>query len=273
MNRLKKLNKKMNSKPIFFAALLALTACNQDAPSSDKASFEAYLKTKRVSLEDTARVDRLRVEYDRRASLATAIYESNKLDKHLIDAELEEFRKELLIGRYFEQYLNEAVSDQGVQNFYSENIDNYKSRKAKVSHILFRTNARMNEQERQVVLTKASEAYSRVNSGEDFEVVAKEMSEDKVSGDKGGDLGWINEGAVSDAFSSKAFSMKTGEMSEPFLTDFGFHIVKLVEEPQDITKPLSALKGDIRYQLRNQSKKAETKRLLDSVGYAPQGTN
>jgi peptidyl-prolyl cis-trans isomerase C len=61
--------------------------------------------------------------------------------------------------------------------------------------------------------------------------------------------------------------MKAGDVSEPFLTDFGFHIVKVIEAPQDVTKPLNALKGDIRYQLRNQSKKAETKRLLDIAGY------
>lgn len=259
---------KMNKKTILLATLLSVSACNQQqAPSSDQASFEAYLKTKRVGLEDKARVDRLRVEYDRRGSLATAIYNSDKLDKNLIDAELEEFRKELLISRYFEQYLKEAVTEQGIQNFYGENVDKYKSHKVKVAHILFRTNTKMGEAERQVVLTKASEAYSRINTGEDFAVVAKELSEDKVSAEKGGDLGWINEGAVSDGFSAKVFAMQAGETSEPFLTDFGFHIVNIQEAPQEVTKPLSALKGDIRYQLRNQSKQAEVERLLDSVGY------
>lgn len=254
-------------KTLTIAAALTLAACNSDAPSTDQASFEAYLKTKRVSLEDKTRVERLRGEYERRGALSTAIYESGKLDKAMVDAELEEFKKELLISRYFEQYLNEAVTDQGVQNFYSQNIEKYKARKAKVSHILFRTNARMSEEERGVVLTKAGEAYSRVNAGESFEEVAKDVSEDRVSAEKGGDLGWINEGAVSEGFSSKVFAMQKGEMSEPYLTDFGFHIIKLVEEPQDVTKPLSALKGDIRYQLRSESKQAEINRLLESAGY------
>ena len=56
-------------------------------------------------------------------------------------------------------------------------------------------------------------------------------------------------------------------MSQPFETDYGFHIVKLFEEPQDVTKSLESIKGDIRYQLRSESKKAEAKRLLDSAGY------
>jgi len=256
-------------KTILFTALLALTACSQQEFGTDQEKFEAYLKTKRVSLDDKVRTERFRAEFERRGALANSIYESGKLDKALVDAELEEFRKELLISRYFEQYLNEAVTEQGIQNFYSDNVDKYKSRKAKVSHILFRTNARMDEIARQAVLTTASSAHSRLTAGEEFEAVANEVSEDKVSGEKGGDLGWINEGAVSDGFSAKVFSMKAGEVSEPFLTDFGFHIVKIVEEPQDVTRPLATLKGDIRYQLRNQSKKAETKRLLDLAGYKP----
>lgn len=259
------MNNKFKTLTLFSA--LALAACSSDKPSNDQESFEAYLKTKRVSLEDTARVERLKEQFDERAALAGAIYDSGKLEKALVDAEIEEFKKELLISRYFEQYLNEAVTEQGIQNFYSENVENYKSRKAKVSHILFRTNPRMDETERQAVLSKASEAYSRLGAGEAFDEVAKEVSEDRVSAEKGGDLGWINQGAVSDGFSSKVFAMKAGETSEPFLTDFGFHIVRLEENPQDVTKPLSALKGDIRYQLRNQSKTAEIKRLLDSVGF------
>lgn len=252
---------------VLSTALLALAACNQQEFNTDQQKFEAYLETKRVSLQDVDRAERLRSEFERRGALANAIYDSGKLNKALVDAELEEFRKELLISRYFEQYLNEAVTDQGIQNFYSENVDKYKSRKSKVSHILFRTNTRMDDIARQAVLTTATAAYSRLTSGEEFATVAKEVSEDKVSGEKGGDLGWINEGAVSDGFSAKVFSMNAGEVSEPFLTDFGFHIVKVIEEPQDVTKPLAALKGDIRYQLRNQSKKAETKRLLDLAGY------
>ena len=259
----------MKKTLLLTATLLALGACGQQEFDTDQDKFEAYLKTKRVSVEDTTRAQRLRVEFERRGALANSIYDSGELDKALIDAELEEFRKELLISRYFEQYLNEAVTDQGIQNFYSDNVDKYKSRKARVSHILFRTNARMDEIARQAVLTTATAAHSRLTAGETFEAVAKDVSEDKVSGEKGGDLGWINEGAVSDGFSAKVFSMKAGEVSTPFLTDFGFHIVKIVEEPQDVTQPLAALKGDIRYQLRNQSKKAETKRLLDLAGYKP----
>lgn len=255
--------------PLTIASLtMLLIACSQPEFATDQDKFEAFLKTKRIALDDETQVARVRAEYERRAALANAIYSGDLLDRATLDAEVEEFRKELLISRYFEQYLSEAVTEQGIQNYYNDHVEQYQSRKAKVAHILFRTNPRMDDTERQVVLSKAAEAYSRISAGEDFAAVAKAVSEDRVSAEQGGDLGWINEGAVSAGFSNKVFGMQTGEVSEPFLTDFGFHIVKLEEAPQQVTRSLETLKGDIRYQLRNESKTAEIDRLLDQAGYA-----
>ena len=257
-----------------FAVTTALIAgCNQqsnqvvDAPpeNGDTQAFEAFLKTKRISADDQPRYDRLFKEYQRRAALADAIYDTEVLNRTLIDAEIEEFRKELLISRYFEKYLDQAVTEEGMRNFYSEHIDQYQSQKVRVSHILFRTDSRMDETERQAALTRARDAHGKIISGQDFAVIAEELSEDKVSGKKGGDLGWINQGAVSSAFSEKVFSMQAGELSEPFLSDYGFHLIKIMESPQEVTKPFETIKGDIRYQLRSESKKAEMERLLASI--------
>ncbi|MGS2716804.1 peptidylprolyl isomerase [Eionea flava] len=247
---------------------LALAGCSDDNKmGNEKEKFEAFLKLKRIPLNDEARYQRMQQEYQQRSALTNAIEKTDELDALQIAAEVEEFRKQLLISRYFESYLNNAVTEQGIQNFYSKNIDQYKSRKVQVAHILFRVNPRMGEVERQALLTTALDAYGKLNTGIDFSELAKEVSQDKVSAVKGGDLGWINEGAVAEEFSEKAFSMKAGDISEPFLTSFGFHIIKVLEEPQDVVKPLESLKGDIRYQMRNQAKEAEIQRLLESVNY------
>ena len=257
---------------IFLSFLIASCGQNQSSGSaSDKEKFEAFLKNKRVPLNDEARYQRMLEEYNRRQAIADEIAKTDVLDTTLIDAEIEEFRKELLISRYFERYLETAVTDQGIQNYYSNRVDEYKSRKVKVSHILFRIDPKMDETERQVVLTKASEAHSKVQTGEAFEEVAKALSEDKVSGAKGGDLGWVNEGAISNEFSEKVFSMPVGEISEPFLSTYGFHVIKVTEPAQEVIKPFEAIKGDIRYQLRNQSKQAEMERLFKAAGYPEQG--
>lgn len=227
--------------------------------------FRAYLQFKRIPQQDQARVDRALDEYLQRIALAMAVEESGQLDNALIQAELEEFRNEMLISRHFEGHLRQAVDEQAVENYYTNHVEQYQSRSAHAAHILIRVDNRMSEAERQSKLTAAREAFSRLQAGEDFAELAKEYSEDKVSAEKGGDLGWLREGAVAPEFSEKLFSLETGEITEPFLTPFGFHIVKLTDGPRNITRSLEGVAGDIRYQLRNQVKQAETERLLNAI--------
>lgn len=272
MNMIKINNgKTMTSKIVITAiALLGLTACNSDnqevnQADFEKAKFESYAKFKKLNIDDQQRYDRIYSEYQKKQLLAAEITKTQVLEKSMIDAQVDEFRNQLLISSYFDQYLTNNVTDQGIQNFYTSNIDKYKSKKIWVAHILLRTTPAMNETERQALLTTAFEAYSRVNTGEDFAAIAQEISQDKVSAQKGGDLGWISEGAVSKAFSKVAFDLKKGEVAEPFSTTFGFHIVKALSEPQEVKKPLEAVKGDIRYQLRSQAKSAEISRLIKTA--------
>lgn len=230
-----------------------------------KDQFESYLKHKNIPKDDESNYERALDSYLERLALSSAIENTDKLDMTAINTEVEEFKKQVLISRYFESYLKESASDDSVRNFYASNVDQYQSTKAHVAHILFRTNSKMDETERQVILTNAHEAYSQLQSGEEFSKVAQIYSEDLVSAKKGGDLGWINKGAVAPEFSDKAFNLPVGDISEPFITAFGFHILKVLEAPQIVKKPLETVKGDIRYQLRSEAKNAEKSRLLDSV--------
>src|SRR5690606_37369456 len=127
------------------------------------------------------------------------------------------------------------------------------------------TNPAMSEAERQALLTKAHEAYSRANAQEDFAALAKEFSEDLLSAKQGGDLGWLQEGAIDPAFSNKVFSMKAGELSEPLVTPFGFHVIKVIDGPQVIKQPFESVSGDIRYRLRQEAKQAELERLKQAA--------
>lgn len=245
-----------------------LTACDRDpklaqvnGKNISENDFAAYLKFKRVPEKDTKRKEALLKQYLERESMAAVIEKSDVLDKEQIDAELNEFRKEMLISRYFQKFLADKVSDEAVKNYYNNHANEYEKRKVNVSHILFRTNQAMGEAERKAKLTAAQEAYSKIKSGKKFEDIAKASSEDKISGKKGGNLGWIREGAIDKKFSELVFNMKKDEVSEPFETPFGFHIVKLIDGPAVIKQPFETVKGDIRYQLRNKAKQAEIERM------------
>lgn len=230
--------------------------------SITNAQFDAYLKFKRIRVDNEQRREKLLDQYIEREALASVIEREGLLDGDLTQAELNEFRKEMFISRYFEKYLNEKVTDQAVQNYYNTHVDEYEGRKVNVAHILIRTNKAMEEPERKAKLTTAQEAYSRVHSGKDFAEVAKEYSEDKVSAKRGGNIGWIKEGSIDSRFSEIAFSLEPGKVSEPFETPFGFHVLKVLEGPKVVKQSFEAVAGDIRYQLRNKAKQAELERLM-----------
>jgi len=76
---------------------------------------------------------------------------------------------------------------------------------------------------------RAKEILDRIKNGEDFGALAKELSEDPGSKDKGGDLGFFDRRRMVQSFDSAAFSLEVGEVSDIVRTPFGFHIIKLTE--------------------------------------------
>lgn len=230
-----------------------------------QARFDAYLKLKRIPAQNAEWVNRELDEYLEREGLAGQIEGQGLLPVDQIEAEVAEFRKQMLISRYFEEYLRERVTDEAVRNFYATNPDQFQAKKVHVAHILLRTNPGMSDAERQALLTKAQEVYSRANAQEDFTALAKEFSEDLLSAQQGGDLGWLQDGAIDPTFSTKVFAMKVGELSEPLVTPFGFHVIKVLDGPQVIKQPFEAVSGDIRYRLRQEAKQAELERLKQAA--------
>jgi len=233
--------------------------------SISQAEFSAYLKHKRIPQQDERRVNSALKQYLEREALASIIKNENYLDNELIAMEVQEFEKQVLISRYFEKFLKDEVDEESIRNHYISNQASYESKQVEVAHILFRISKQAPETERKVILTTAQEAYSKLQRGDDFSEIAKQYSDDKVSLKRDGNLGWIKEGAIDADFSNKVFSMKAGEISEPFATSFGFQIVKILSESQIIKQPLESVSGDIRYRLKSQSKKNEIKRLIENA--------
>lgn len=79
---------------------------------------------------------------------------------------------------------------------------------------------------------RINDIYKRIKQGEDFEALAKQFSEDKSSSNKGGRLNTFSSGQLSsEIFEDKAFGLEnTGEITEPFKSEFGYHIVKLIDK-------------------------------------------
>lgn len=90
-------------------------------------------------------------------------------------------------------------------------------------------------------LALATEIRQRIVDGEDFAVLAAEFSEDPGSAVNGGDLGWFPKGMMVAEFEDAAFSLPIGEVSEPIQTQFGYHLIQVVERDENRAKDESQI--------------------------------
>lgn len=93
-------------------------------------------------------------------------------------------------------------------------------------HILIRENEIRNDAQGKALI---QEVYSRIKAGEDFATLAKEFSDDPGSKVSGGDLGWVNDGDMVPAFEKVMKKSKQGQLSKPFKSRFGWHILEVTD--------------------------------------------
>lgn len=113
-------------------------------------------------------------------------------------------------------------------------------------HILLRTSDELDDEAARALLIKLK---AQIRSGSDFAKLAKEYSQDPGSKDKGGDLGWADPGMFVDAFEDAIGALKPGEISEPFQSQFGWHIVQLLERRQQ-EQSTASFEAQARNQIR-----------------------
>ncbi|MGB0966272.1 MAG: SurA N-terminal domain-containing protein [Litorivicinus sp.] len=98
-------------------------------------------------------------------------------------------------------------------------------------------------------LEQAQAALSRLNAGESFESLAAELSQDPLSGEQGGDLGFADPSSYVPEFAEALNRLSVGEVSEPVQTPFGHHIIKLTEartqEPESFDEQADRLRRQL----------------------------
>ncbi|ONG66825.1 foldase [Bacillus cereus] len=141
------------------------------------------------------------------------------------------------------------VKEKDLKDLYQQ-----KKPELRVSHILV-----ADEQQ-------AKDIKGKIDAGEDFGSLAKEFSLDVATKEKGGDIGYFKDGDMLQPFQEAARKLKPGEVSQPVHTDFGYHIIKLIDEKKlpSFEKMKPQLEGELIAKKIDQSKiNAEIQKLLD----------
>ena len=138
------------------------------------------------------------------------------------------------------------ISDDELKAQYQQDIQQYQvPNRVHVQHILFMTVGKT-DAEIEEIRNQAEGVLKQARGGKDFTELAKKYSEDPGSKDKGGDLGWIVQGQTVPEFQNAAFSLEKGKISDLVKTQYGFHIIKVLDKETAHTKPFEEVKDSIK---------------------------
>lgn len=152
--------------------------------------------------------------------------------------------------------LEQAVKldEQEVRRYYEQNASRLSGgEERRARHLLLTVPPGASAEQKTAVRARADELLkvARANPS-DFSRLAKEHSQDPGSAEAGGDLGFFARGAMVKPFEDAVFAMKAGEISEVVETDFGFHLIELVEVKSPPVKPFESLRAELERDLRRQ---------------------
>ena len=175
---------------------------------------------------------------------------------------LQRNQDKLLINELRKQVTSDVtVSEESIEEYYNNNKKQFQvDRQIEASQILIKTN----NKEESAAKEKINSIKEKINNGENFADMAKEHSEGPYS-DKGGSLGFITKGQISEEFDKVAFNLSKGEVSSPVKTKYGYHLIKVHDKKEAGVRPLNEVKDSIRQQLANEKKNTEWNEFVSKL--------
>lgn len=260
----------LNRKLSFIALLiltLTVTGCTSKKEGKVLASFsggtitESEFKDKMQNLSREARrlAEKKKKEYLQ--ELVDEDFLLREAKRRGIDREQEvrdllgEAERRILVAKLIELEVDKKVKlgPDEAQKFYDANKQLFTTPLLlRASHILVATDA------------EAQSIRQKLLSGADFEQLARTMSLDQ-SAIRGGDVGFFQKGQVLPEFEDVAFKMKKGEISQPFKSQYGYHVMKLTDRAEPTLRDFKLVKGIVERQLIARKRIAIYREYLKSV--------
>lgn len=173
---------------------------------------------------------------------------------------LAKFIKHFLIGEAVtdKKMAEVTISAEEMQTFYNEmknDLYTFKEDAVRAAHVL----VPLDQEE------KAKEIAAKAKAGGDFAELAKLYSIDPGSGRVGGDLGYFVHGTMVKEFADTAFALKVGEVSEPVKSQFGWHVIYLLDKQAPGVLPFEKAEPDVANRLLPQKQERVVLEWIDGL--------
>jgi peptidyl-prolyl cis-trans isomerase D len=156
-----------------------------------------------------------------------------------------------------------VVPSADIERAYNSNIEQYSTpEQVRASHILLKTEGKDDA----AVKTAAEDVLKQAKAGADFAALAKKYSEDEASAKNGGDLDYFGKGKMVPEFDQVAFTLAPGQVSDLVKTQYGYHVIKVVDKKPGTTRPLAEVRQQLNDQLAYERAQAQAADLAESLG-------
>ncbi len=183
-----------------------------------------------------------------------------------VDTIKSNIRHNLAVKMLLEKQGDLTVSEEDTKKYYEENKKRYEVKEqVRASHILIKVSDKDDDAKKAAAEKKAKKVHKLATAkGADFAALAKEHSEGPTKS-RGGDLSFFTRGRMVKAFEDAAFGMKVGQISAPVKTQFGWHIIKVVDKKEGKQRPYDEVKESITKLLKNKKSRRAKADLLKGL--------
>lgn len=213
-------------------------------------SRKSGIRVEKKEIDDAYAERKQKAQYETDAEFEEAL---KKLDKSMAS-----YRAEIELGLAIDKLIKKKITDTVVipdsdaKQYYDRNIGLFQvPAQVRVSHIMVRVASDADQSKKEEATQRLEQVLKRLAAGEDFEALAKEVSEDGNTKDKGGDLGYISKGMVQASFDTAAFALEKGGISGIVQTSAGYHILKVTDKTEARSVSFEDAKSDIAGRLKS----------------------
>jgi len=208
-------------------------------------------------------VRKLKERFSSEAELKSALSKAN-LSEVAIKSQ---FKRGMAIQRFIDKQFVQKITVSGKESkaYYDSHPDLFEQpEQVRASHILIKVDPGADESRKVETRKKLEKIQEKLQKGEDFASLSKEFSEGPSSA-KGGDLGYFRRGQMVKPFEEAVFTLRPGEVSDIVETEFGYHLIKVIDKKPETTIVYEDIKDRLEHHLKQEKVQREVSLYVEKL--------